>query len=144
MMHFIIEGEIIPYVRTTRKAASFNERNLRYANSLGGIRVQVNNQMALRNYEKIPDRTSFIVYALFQSKSRLWTFDVDNKLKAIVDALQGHVFRSDLWLRETWGRKELGTDDMTAIVLDTLEHPDPNYFSSRAHDLLADNDLEYA
>lgn len=99
-MRFVIRGRFKPYVRMTRRGKWVSKQAQEYLRSQGDIRDQLFVQMNQKGYQEIPERTPFRVTISIEMGGRLHRQDLDNQVKALVDAAQGVVFSSDLWMDE--------------------------------------------
>ena len=93
---FTIEGEITPYVRMTQRGKFTSPRAHEYLASQDAIRFQIKEQMNNRNLPMLPRSKPLGASIVFWT-ARGHTFDLDNAVKAVVDAAQGIVFKNDLW-----------------------------------------------
>lgn len=91
-MHFSITGHIKPYVRMTQKSLFVDPQAKEYLVSKNDIRDQLSRQFD----HAIFDRQSLRVTGLVIVKNRKG--DLDNIIKAILDAMQGIVFVNDCWV----------------------------------------------
>ena len=95
-MRFTILGKIQPYTRTTQKQKFVDERYQRYRASQHGIRLQLRAQMRREGWEMLPERTPLDVCLWFYPADH--RCDLDNLVKAVLDAAQGIVFKDDRWV----------------------------------------------
>jgi crossover junction endodeoxyribonuclease RusA len=107
-MQFTIEGKIVPYVRMTRRGKYVSERARTYLASQDAIKAQLAAQMG--DAEMFPPQTPLKVYLILRQPSHLWTFDLDNALKAVLDAAQGIVFHDDRWIALIHAVRVLGDE----------------------------------
>lgn len=97
MLFLEIRGSIIPYVRMTQRSKWVDPRAQAYLASKAAIQYQLKNQMVLENLDPLPDRTPLEVSLSFQ-RPAMHKCDLDNLLKAVLDACQGIVFKDDRWV----------------------------------------------
>ena len=95
-MDFEIEGEIVPYVRMTQRSMWVNKRALAYRCSQSAIRDQIAIQMAQKQYEKIDKQPTLFVITVCTKRGH--RFDLDNVVKAVIDAAQTVVISNDMWI----------------------------------------------
>ncbi len=99
MYSFQIKGDIVPYVRMTRRGKFVLERPMRYMASQDAIRYQCIERMREQGWEMLPSQTRlFVKITVFPARKVHHKQDLDNILKAILDAMQGVVFSNDLWV----------------------------------------------
>ncbi len=85
-----------PYVRMTQRSKYVNKYAIAYRNNQAAFKLLVQNEMQLREIERIPVHVPFsIVINFFQPV--LHKCDLDNQVKAVLDACQGIVFPNDYW-----------------------------------------------
>ena len=94
--HFTIEGHITPYTRMTQRSM-WNARSQLYLASKEAIRVQYQAQMALHNWRCIGRQPIGVGIKLYGNiKQR--KCDLDNQIKALLDAANDCVFDDDRWV----------------------------------------------
>ncbi len=116
-MRFVIKGKIKPYVRMTQRGKWLDPQAAEYLSSKAGIGLQVAAQMANHGFEMLPPRTPLSVRISFQCASGLHRCDLDNQGKAILDALQGIVYKNDCWVDRLALERELGDEDVTTVAV---------------------------
>lgn len=94
-MDFIINGEIKPYVRMTRRGKWGSPQAQEYLASKAEIQAQLKEQMCGR---ELLGREPLRVRVIFSVADRLHTKDLDNQVKAILDACNGIVWEDDRWV----------------------------------------------
>jgi Holliday junction resolvase RusA-like endonuclease len=94
MMKFILSGHITPYTRTTQKM-KWTERYQKYIASKEAIQRQVTNQMVMNNNKQIEKGQPFLMECRFFMEKRLYGSDLDNLVKAVADAMNGHAYYDD-------------------------------------------------
>ena len=117
---FVIEGEIIPYVRMTRRGKYNDPLAQDYMTSQTAIQWQLNCQMVDRNLPMLPMQTPLAVSIIVETK-RGHTFDTDNAAKAVLDAAQGIVFGNDLWIDWLHVERRKHDREWCSIWFDTLK-----------------------
>ena len=113
-MIFTIDGHIVPYTRTTQRS-KWTPRYQRYAASQQRIAAKAREQMALNGWQMIARGTPLAVAIEIEMPSRLNSQDLDNQVKAILDALQGIAFENDFWVNDIWATRRLG-DGHRAVI----------------------------
>jgi Holliday junction resolvase RusA-like endonuclease len=116
---FVIEGEIMPYVRMTRRGKYTDPRAQAYMASQTAIQWQLNCQMVDRNLPMLPPQTPLSVSIVIWT-DRGHTCDADNLAKAIIDAAQGIVFKNDLWIDWLHVERRHGEREHCQLWIDKL------------------------
>jgi len=93
--HFTITGHITPYTRMTQRSM-WNARSQLYLTSKEAIRVQYQAQMALHGWRCI-GRQPVRVYIRLYGNVKSRKCDLDNQVKALLDAANDCVFDDDRW-----------------------------------------------
>jgi len=96
MYRFTIKGEIMPYVRMTRRGKWINPRARAYLASKEAIGWQYRAQMAMNDWPMLPGQTSLRVCIEFGYCKH--TGDIDNLAKATIDAGNGIIWPDDRWI----------------------------------------------
>lgn len=112
-MHFDLRGPIVPYVRMTRRGKYVREDAQRYLASQTALRVQMRLAMARAGYTMMPLQTPLMVRIVFG-----WcrhNCDLDNLVKAVMDAGNGILWPDDRWVDVIDARREDG-DGMLHMV----------------------------
>ena len=115
MMVFLIEGKIKPYVRMTRRGKWTSKRAQEYLASQAAIKWQLKEQV--RGRDPLPERTPLMARVELWVSERLHCADIDNQIKAVLDAAQGIVFHNDLWIDELHVERSLGERHFARLVL---------------------------
>lgn len=110
MTHFEIRGEIVPYARMTQRSKWVDPRAQKYLASKGAIQLQLKNQMAHRCLDPFPDRTPLAVTLIFY-RPAMHKCDLDNLVKAVLDACQPVLFKDDRWVDLIIARRYDDTDE---------------------------------
>lgn len=93
---FVLEGRVKPYVRMTRAGKFVRKQAREYLNSQMAIGLQLKSQMAGR--EMFPRGVPLVVHISFHYAGGWHNRDLDNEIKAMLDAAQGVVFEDDRWI----------------------------------------------
>ena len=94
--HFVIEGHITPYTRMTQRSM-WNKRSQLYLASKEAIRVQYQAQMSLHGWRCI-GRQPVSVFIRIYGNIKQRKCDLDNQVKALLDAANDCVFDDDRWI----------------------------------------------
>lgn len=107
MYSFTLTGHIVPYVRMTRRGKWVNESAKLYLASQEALAWQMKQAMSKNELLMLPERTPLQVSILITVSKRLHCSDLDNQVKAVLDAAQGVVFKNDLWIDKINARRSL-------------------------------------
>jgi len=101
-MDFIITGEIKPYVRMTRRGKWGSPQAQEYLSSKAAIQMQLRAQIQTRtdteDHFPVFGREPLRVRLWIRVSERLHTKDLDNQIKAVLDACNGIVWADDRWI----------------------------------------------
>lgn len=103
-IEFILTGHITPYVRMTQGGKFSDPAAQRYLASQEALRVQMKTQMAAAGAEMLPAKRSLDVMVMIGTDRK---GDLDNLVKAILDAAQGVVFADDRWVDWIHAQREI-------------------------------------
>ena len=95
-MIYTYSDYIVPYVRMTRKGAHVVPRAQRYLASKEALAWSLKGQMVQMDTHPIPPKTPFAVLARVEHTAG-YRADLDNILKAILDAGNGILYPDDRW-----------------------------------------------
>ncbi len=98
-MIFTYESYIVPYVRMTRKGKFVDPRAQRYLASKAEMAYSFKTAMGREEFDMIPARTPFEVSITLMHTAG-HKADLDNILKAILDAGNGIIYPDDRWCNE--------------------------------------------
>ncbi len=115
MTHFEIKGKIVPYTRMTQRSKWVDPRAQKYLASKGHIQLQLKNQMAHRRLDPFLDRTPLAVTLIFY-RPAMHKCDLDNLVKAVLDAAQDVLFKDDRWVDSIIARRYDETDEHSATL----------------------------
>jgi len=107
---FELAGPVKPYVRMTRRGKWTDAQAREYLACKARLAWQMRAVMTENNWEMLPARTPLRCYLLVWTPARLHTCDLDNLLKAVLDAAQGVVYRNDCWIDSAWAHRLAGPD----------------------------------
>jgi Holliday junction resolvase RusA-like endonuclease len=99
-VEFILKDKIIPYVRMTRNGKWVDKRAQEYLSNKDWLIRQMKDQEVGTLAEKTPLAVSILIETPTPYKG-----DLDNIVKAILDAAQHVVFRNDCWISEIYARR---------------------------------------
>lgn len=119
---FVIDGYVIPYVRMTARSKHL-ERAQNYIASQDAIGTDIKSLMTQKGWEMFPEGVPLGVRILFTVYKSIHKSDLDNKVKAVLDAMQGVVYQNDMWIDHIIASRVLDEtlqDDRTEIEIWTL------------------------
>ena len=102
---FVISTDPMPYVRMTRKGKFVQPRAQAYMANQEALKLELKNQMQLQNFDMFPAQTPLAVGIKFTVPKDMHTKDLDNLVKAILDAMQGVVFKNDMWIDQIMAKR---------------------------------------
>ncbi len=98
-MLFTYTDKIKPYVRMTQKGKWVDPQAREYLASKGQLASALRFQMLRYVWDPIPAKTPFAISLHYQAPN-IFQFDLDNVLKAVMDAANGLIFPDDRWCVE--------------------------------------------
>lgn len=104
MIHFCLVGPVKPYVRMTRRGKYVNAQAQQYLASKDALRLQLKSGMQHSGYERL-GREPLRVEITFGSVNHRQ--DLDNLVKAVLDACNGIVWEDDRWVDMIEARREV-------------------------------------
>lgn len=112
---FTLPGvEIVPYVRMTQRGKFCDPAALRYRASQRELKALFG--LAMQQRAPLPGQTPLYVDILLRRPTRLHTCDLDNLVKALLDAMNGVVYPDDRWIDLLTARRELGPAEIVVEV----------------------------
>lgn len=94
---FTLTGPIMPAVRMTSRSKFADPRARAYLASQDALKTQLKNQMALNDWQMLPEKTALAV-ELQIATDKMHTVDLDNLLKAVMDSANKIVYPDDCWI----------------------------------------------
>lgn len=92
---------IKPYVRMTQRGKWVKPEAQQYLNNQTALMTLIRNQMQWQSAEMYPNGTPLkVIMQVWTHTSQGHKADLDNILKAVMDASQGIVFEDDRWIDE--------------------------------------------
>lgn len=91
---FVYEGEIVPYVRMTQRGKFVKPDAQRYLASKDALGWFMRETMVKWGPERLQDKTPFKL-TMNLCRPDVFRFDLDNAVKAVLDAAQGIMFADD-------------------------------------------------
>lgn len=126
---FRLTGPFIPYVRMTRRGKFVNARAQAYLSNQDALRWQIMAQMSAKNYLRLPDATPLRVLLTFHLR-RMHAGDLDNLIKAVLDAAQSVLFSNDCWIDSISAcRVPTGAEDVCNFEIAVIEKEKVELFS---------------
>lgn len=109
---FTLEGVVKPYVRMTQRGKWVDAQAQQYLASKAAIQVQLQTQMSHNDWNVLSGRIPIGFRMRVQRSSALHRCDLDNIIKAVLDAAQGVVFMNDCWIDSIFARRYIGPTDV--------------------------------
>ena len=109
MYNFTLKGYIVPYTRVRNRGWQ-SAVGKRYYTSQEKIGWRLKLQMRENDWEMLPESTPLWASVIIHRAGGLHTCDLDNQVKAILDAAQGIVFKNDLWFDDINAQRMLSDD----------------------------------
>ena len=103
MIHFCLVGPVKPYVRMTQRSKHVNAQAQQYLASKDELRLQLKSWMQHWGYERL-GREPLRVEITFGGVNHRQ--DLDNLVKAVLDACNGIVWEDDRWVDVIEARRE--------------------------------------
>lgn len=112
---FRLSGPIKPYVRMTQRSRFVDPQAKEYRASKEAMRLELQAQMAQRGLDMLPGQTPLeVAITTFRCNHRQ---DLDNIIKAVLDACNGVVWPDDRWVDKIAARREhLADSDAEAYI----------------------------
>lgn len=98
MYGFMLRGKVKPYVRMTQRSKHVDPQAKEYLASKEAIGFQLREQMAWSEWEMIPGGRPLEVVITVYSPTAFHNSDLDNTIKAILDAANKIVYQDDRWI----------------------------------------------
>lgn len=110
MYTFTIAGKIKPAVRMTQRSKHCDPQAADYLVSKQAINWQLLSQMADNGWDILPGQTPLSVSLVFEFPGGWHNADLDNQIKAVVDAANGIVWPDDRWIDNLHAARKAGDD----------------------------------
>lgn len=120
-MDFLIKGKFKPYVRMTQRGKWVNPQAQEYLSSKAGIGLQLKAQMNRAGWEMLPAKTPLTVHILIYHENGFHNRDLDNEIKALLDAAQGIAFHNDCWIDAITARRVEHHQDCVIMSVSTID-----------------------
>jgi crossover junction endodeoxyribonuclease RusA len=118
-MHFVLEGPFKPYVRMTQRGKWVKPQAREYLASKDRLAQQFQEQLA-GNWSCVERGTPLRIEIAITHAGGFHNRDLDNEIKAILDAAQGVVFDDDRWVDLIVAARGLGEREQIAIQVHPL------------------------
>jgi len=122
MLRFILTSKIKPYVRMTRRGKFSSTSAQEYLASQENLKWQFQQQMVENSwqiFDKIP-----LAIELSVSAKKVHSHDLDNVLKAVLDAANKIVYTDDRWIDEMRIRRYKADEHKAILLVWKLEEID--------------------
>lgn len=119
-LRLVLQGKPIPYVRMTRRGKFVNPRAQAYLSSKDALALQMRAQMQQEPLGREPLR---VVLRFKYTRGADHRRDLDNEVKAVLDAANGVVWEDDRWVDEIMAWRGDGAErDEIEMIVETMEH----------------------
>ena len=116
-LQFNLRGVFKPYVRMTRRGKFVKQNAKDYLASKFAIGLQAKQQM--NGAAMLPGQTPLAVTIYIERQGGFHNRDLDNEVKAILDALQGIAFPDDRWVDTIRATRKRGVADYVLVTVKT-------------------------
>ena len=125
MLRFEIPGIIVkPYVRMTRRGKYVNPKAQAYLTSKSELSWKIKNILQNPGYEMMPARTPLrVTIYLYVPSEPGHRCDLDNQVKAILDACNGIAFPDDRWVDAIEAERRIGVDPRLILYIKKIPPP---------------------
>jgi len=96
-IELLIEMDVIPYVRMTQRSKYVNERAIAYMDWMANFRIAIHQKLLKQNFPQLLVKKPMYARIMFYETRVRHNRDLDNMIKAVMDACQGVLFRNDMW-----------------------------------------------
>ncbi len=110
MRTFTIEGKIKPYVRMTQRSKYCDPQAIEYLASQEEVGWVLRMQMSTNGWDLLPLGGPISVSVVFTFPGAWHNADLDNQIKAVLDAAKGIVWHDDRWIDSLYGARKAGDD----------------------------------
>lgn len=118
-----VRHDVVPYVRMTQRGKWSSLRAQEYLASQMRLAMLLKSEMARLGLRPAPPRTRLRVQVtMFEPGSVRHNRDLDNLVKAVLDAARGVVIPDDRWVDEIAAVRTISDDDAprVALIVETL------------------------
>lgn len=106
MIKFHVNEDVYPYVRMTRRSKYVEQRALAYQAWMARFRTALHELLMFRKLERLMvKKPMWIKITILEQKKVRHNRDLDNCVKAVIDACQGVLFHNDFWFDEITARR---------------------------------------
>jgi Holliday junction resolvase RusA-like endonuclease len=116
MLEFVIRHKVVPYTRTTQRKKWVDPKYAKYRASQDLLRGYFHNVMVDNGYEPL-GRQPIQVAIVIHLKTIDHRADLDNQIKAVIDAAQGVVFPFDGWIDAIYARRRQASQDRVFMLI---------------------------
>ena len=113
-MIFVIKGEVMPYTRTHKGSYRVNKWAAKYKSQEAALKLGMQNAMQLAGEPMLPGQTPLEVIINIR-KNPLHKCDLDNLVKALLDAANRVVYPDDAWVDYIRAGRALAEDGQYVI-----------------------------
>ena len=117
--HIKLDGCFKPYVRMTQRGKFVRPEAQAYLASKDALRLQLNQQMVDR--PMLPVSTPLSVLILIAHDHKFHRRDLDNEVKALLDAMQDIVYKNDCWIDDIRASRTIGASCVVHVFVEVKE-----------------------
>ena len=119
-----IHATVVPYVRMTQKSKFVDPSAIRYMDSQKELKLLMSIANHNREYYQdwlVPEKVQFCLLVTFYVNN-LHKCDLDNLVKAVLDAGQGILYKNDSWCDFIWAsRHKIDHEPYFNLIIKPLE-----------------------
>lgn len=117
-----LTGYIKPYVRMTRRGKWVSKHAQEYQDSQAALKHQILEQLQEKGYRTdqmpvFPGGRPLRAMLIICTTAGLHKKDLDNQVKALLDAAQGLLFANDLWIDSISAERSLGSEELAELFI---------------------------
>jgi Holliday junction resolvase RusA-like endonuclease len=116
-VEMIIKMDVIPYVRMTQRSKYVDDRAIAYQDWMAHFRIEIHKKLMKQNYPQLLKKQPMYAMIYFYEKKVRHNRDLDNMLKAVMDACQGVLFRNDMWFDQI-ETVRVASEDGPAVIIE--------------------------
>ena len=113
---YTLYGTFKPYVRMTQRGKWVRPEAQEYLAS----KADLARQFQCARLDMLPAQTPLAVSIVIEHKHGFHNRDLDNEVKAILDAAQGIVFVDDRWVDQIYAQRHRGQTDRIFVTVEAL------------------------
>jgi len=124
--NFVIEYRIKPYVRMTQRSKYVDKQAGAYLNSKRAIQLQMRTQMNISHWRMFENKEPLFVSISLFLDNRLHGGDLDNYVKAILDAGNNIIYQDDRYVDRIFASRYLSEHNRCYLMVEDLKDEETN------------------